>query len=68
MLQAKYRGLRRTDVTFVSVPIVSRTKTISISEPEQVMFALYNTQVVHTCKKQKIQTSKVHISEKFIVR
>ena len=63
-----YRGLRRTDAAFMSVPIVSTTKTINISEPEQVIFAVYNTQAVHSCKKEKIQASIVHISEKFIVR
>jgi hypothetical protein len=52
----------------MSVPIISRTKEISISEPEQVIFAINNAQAIHSCKKEKIQTSKMHISEKFIVR
>jgi hypothetical protein len=63
-----YRRLTGTDVAFMSVPVVSMIKKISISEPQQVMFAISNMQAIHSCKKEKIQTSKVHFSEKFIVR
>ena len=63
-----YRRLAGTDVPFMSVPVVSMIKKISISEPEQVMFAFNNMKAIHSCKKEKIQTSKVHFCEKFIVR
>ena len=63
-----YRGLTSTDVAFMSVPVVSVWNRIDISEPEQVKFAFHNTQAVHSCKKEKIQTSKVHISKQFLVR
>jgi len=63
-----YRGLVRADVPFMSVPIVSLNRETSISEPEQVIFVFRNRQVIYSCKKEKIQTSKMNISENFIVR
>jgi hypothetical protein len=56
------------NVAVLPVPIVLLANKINISQPEQVMFAFNNTYAVHSCKKEKIQTSKVNTSEKFILR
>jgi hypothetical protein len=37
-----------------------------MSEPEQVMFAIYNTQAVHSCKKEKIKNEHLWKSHREI--